>query len=131
MSHELMVERVFHVARGHRRRKELCAGDAQSQPQHRIPRIARLMALAIRLDHLLSSGQVVNQAQLAHLGSVSQARITQIMNLALLAPDIQETLLFLSCEPFERSPIYLRDLQRIAGTPDWREQRELWSRLRR
>ena len=130
MTHELMVERTFHVARGRRRRKELCIGEAPPQSDRRIPRIARLMALAIRFDHLISSGQVANQAQLARLGSVSRARLTQIMNLILLAPDIQEELLFLSCGLSERPPVHLRQLQTIAATPDWNEQRKQWIGLR-
>ena len=129
MTHELTVERTFHIARGRRHRKGLCAGEAPPEQEHRIPRIARLMALAIRFDHLIASGQVVNQAQLARLGSVSRARLTQIMNLALLAPDIQEDLLFLSCGPLERSPLHLRQLQPIAAVLDWNEQRKNWSRF--
>jgi hypothetical protein len=61
----------------------------------RIPRISRLMALAIRFDHLIKSGQVADQAELAGLGHVTRARVTQIMNLLQLAPDIQEEILFL------------------------------------
>lgn len=51
------------------------------------------MALAIRFEELLTSGTVKDYADLARLGGVSRARITQIMNLRLLAPDIQESLL--------------------------------------
>ena len=86
MTHELTLERNFHIARGRRRGKGLRAGAAPPEQDRRIPRIARLMALAIRFDHLIASGQVVNQAQLARLGRVSRARVTQIMNLVLLAP---------------------------------------------
>ena len=85
MTHELMVERAFHVAQGLRRRKEICArgGTAGARASHSAD--PRLMALAIRFDHLISSGQVVDQAQLADLGGVSRARLTQVMNLVLFA----------------------------------------------
>src|SRR5688572_20591476 len=63
--------------------------------QERIPRIARLMALAIKFDALISQGAVRDYADLARLGHVSRARITQIMNLLNLAPDIQSDLLYL------------------------------------
>jgi len=53
-----------------------------------------MMALAIRLDHLIKSGQVTDQAELARVGHVSRARLTQIMDLNLIAPDIQRELLF-------------------------------------
>ncbi len=53
------------------------------------------MALAIRFERLIQAGEVADYAELARLGHVTRARITQIMNLRLLAPDIQERLLFL------------------------------------
>jgi hypothetical protein len=60
-----------------------------------IPRIARLMALAIRFEGLLRSGTIRDCAELARLGRVTRARVTQIMKLLNLAPDIQEQILFL------------------------------------
>jgi len=60
-----------------------------------IPRISRLMALAIKFDGLVRHGEVRDYADLARLGYVTRARITQIMNLLNLAPDIQEEILFL------------------------------------
>jgi hypothetical protein len=60
----------------------------------RVPRLAPLMALAICFEDLIRTGQVADYADLARLGHVSRARITQIMNLLLLAPDIQEQVLF-------------------------------------
>lgn len=53
------------------------------------------MALAIWFDELLSQSVAKDQTKLAALVHVSQPRITQIMNLLLLAPDIQEELIFL------------------------------------
>ncbi len=44
------------------------------------------MALAIRFDGLMRQGVVKDQAELARLGHVSRARLTQIMNLLCLAP---------------------------------------------
>jgi predicted XRE-type DNA-binding protein len=46
------------------------------------------MALAIRLEHLLASGQVTDQAEIARAAGITRARITQILNLTNLAPDI-------------------------------------------
>ena len=59
----------------------------------RIPRLARLMALALRLEKLLATGVVKDFRTLARLGHVSPARISQIVSLLHLAPDIQEALL--------------------------------------
>ena len=62
----------------------------------RVPRVAKLMALAIRFDKLIADGVVANQSELAHLAQVTQPRMTQIMNLLHLAPDIQEQILFMA-----------------------------------
>ena len=53
-------------------------------------------------------------------------RVSQIMNLVNLAPDIQEAILFLPRTPLGRAPIILWDLQPIASTLDWRKQRRKW-----
>jgi len=95
----------------------------------RVPRVARLMALAIKFDGLVRGGVVPDYAALACLGHVSRARMTQIMNLLLLAPDIQEELLFLPLLVRGRDPVHLKQLQSIALLPDWKEQRRQWQRL--
>jgi hypothetical protein len=93
--------------RGRGSRKEMCRGEAPVATQRlpgRVPRIARFMALAIRFEHLICAGEVTDYAELARLGHVTRARITQIMNLRLLAPDIQEQLLFLPIVERGRAP---------------------------
>ncbi len=130
MTLALVFESTFHIQRGRRQRKGMCAGKAPTESKCRVPRIARLMALAIRFDGLIGSGQVANQAELARVGHVSRARLTQIMNLVLLSPDIQEELLFFTCAAAERSPMHLRQLQPIATTPDWGKQQAMWARLK-
>ena len=103
--------------------------DSASWPAGRVPRVARLMALALRLDELVRTGQVASYSALASLGHVTRARICQIMNLLHLAPDLQEALLFLPPTPRGRDPILLADLQPITAAIDWRKQRRLWRRL--
>jgi hypothetical protein len=88
------------------------------------------MALAVRFDMLLRNGAVANYAELARLGHVSSARISQILNLLHLAPDLQEELLFLTREGRGRDPIHLARLQPIAAQFDWSRQRRLWRELR-
>src|SRR5262249_7856992 len=58
-------------------------------------------------------------------------RVSQVMNLLNLAPDIQEALLFLPRTERGRAPIILAQLQPIASTPDWKKQRRLWGELAR
>jgi hypothetical protein len=104
-------------------------GDKPSLPAGPVPRVARLMALALRMEQLLRTGQVRNYTDLASLGHVTRARICQIVSLIHLAPDIQEALLFLPLTLRGRDPIILADLQPIAAAFDWRKQRRLWRRL--
>ena len=110
--------------------KELRSGaDSASLSLGRVPRVARLMALALRLDALVRSGQIRSYRELAALGHVTRARISQILNLIHLAPDIQEALLFLPPTVRGRDAIILADLLPIAATLDWRKQRRLWRQL--
>jgi hypothetical protein len=95
----------------------------------RVPRVARLMALALRLEELVRTGQVRDYTELASLGHVTRARISQIMNLLHLAPDIQEALLFLPPTLQGRDALILADLMPIAAAFDWRKQRRLWRQL--
>ena len=95
----------------------------------RVPRVARLLALAHRLDHLVRQGAIADYATLARLGHVSRARISQIMVLGNLAPDIQEAILFLPLTVHGRDPIHVRQLQAIAQMLDWHQQRSRWRKL--
>jgi hypothetical protein len=88
------------------------------------------MALALRFEQLLQAGALADYAELARLGHVSRARVSQIMSLRLLAPDIQEGLLFLPRTLSGRDPIHLRQLLPLAAVSDWRQQRALWQALR-
>ncbi len=94
-----------------------------------VPRLSRLMALAIRFDGLVKCGELRDYADLARLGYVTRARITQIMNLLNLAPDIQEELLFLHRTVKGRDLICEKDMRPIAAVPYWQRQRKMWAKL--
>jgi len=61
---------------------------------------------------------------------VTRARMTQIVNLARLAPDIQEEILFLAPTRGARDPVTIKQLQPIARELSWQRQREMWGRLK-
>ena len=105
------------------------AGPAASVAAGRVPRITRLMALALRFEQLVRSGAVRDYAELARLGRVSRARITQIMNLLHLAPDLQEEILFLPPVLKGRDPIHPENLQGLAALLDWQSQRRRWNEM--
>jgi hypothetical protein len=117
----ISIETAVHFGRGSRTERQLREG---TEPvPGRIPRISRLMALALHYDELLRTGVVKSLADLAELGHVSTTRISHIMNLLLLAPEIQERLLFL--KPVLRGPdlVFLKELQPIARQFNWTKQR--------
>jgi len=128
-----MVETNVHFNIRHRGQKSLQAGPAPAAPAveaGRVPRLSRLMALAIRFEKLVRDGTVRDYADLARLGNVSRARLTQIMNLLNLAPDIQEEILFLPRTDRGFDPIPERRVRAIAAVPDWRKQRRMWRNLK-
>ena len=87
----------------------------------RIPRITRLMALAIKFQAMVERREVRDYADLARLGYVTRARLTQIMNLLLLAPDLQEQLLFSATMVEERR------LRNVVKLVEWRDQRKCFT----
>ena len=117
----------FQASRVGRKRVVVGAKPADTAPTPgNLPRVTRLMALAIRFDGLIREGEVRDLAEIARLGHVTRARVTQIMNLLHLAPDIQEAILSLPRTESGRDPITERDLRPIAAIVDWRKQRREW-----
>lgn len=115
---------------GRKSRKKISEkSDEKPLPTGRLPRITKMMALAIRLDYLIKSGQVADQAELARVGHVSRARLTQIMDLTLLAPDIQEEILGLPFREAGKELLFERDVRKIVILCVWRKQRETWNRI--
>jgi hypothetical protein len=88
----------------------------------------KLMALAIRFDHSIRDGVVADLAEMARSGRVSRARLTQIMNLLSLAPEIQEELLFWPATVRRRDAVTEKQIRPIAATPSWNKQKQMWQR---
>ncbi len=92
------------------------------------PRITRLMALAVKFEGLIQQGVVKDYAELARLGQVSRARITQIMNLLNLAPDIQEAILFMTGEGPAEQSLRETSVRTLSAEVIWSRQREQWKK---
>jgi hypothetical protein len=111
-------------------RKLLKAGPEEALPESAsIPRVSKLMALALRFEKLVTEGLVESYADLARLGGVSFARVSQIMNLLNLAPEIQEALLFLKKTPGGHDPISEWNLRDLVAEVGWAAQRQSWKKL--
>ncbi|MFM7163711.1 MAG: hypothetical protein ACKO3T_00595 [Planctomycetaceae bacterium] len=93
------------------------------------PRISRLMALAIRYADALDQGELQGLNELAERTHVSQPRVTQVLNLVWLAPDIQEALLFLPPTLEGRELIHEKRLRPLTKELCWKRQRELWQQM--
>ncbi len=130
MSTALTVTSKVHFTRGGKGRVGLNAGPAPlpiyPPSSGRVPKLARLMALAVRSEGLLAGGEVRDYAELARLGHVTRARVTQIMNLLNLAPDIQEAILFLPPVESGRDPLKEWQVRPVAAEPVWGRQRRMW-----
>ncbi|WP_437226514.1 hypothetical protein SH661x_004625 [Planctomicrobium sp. SH661] len=122
----IKVKRKVEIRRGQGRRTQK---RDEERPQGRIPRVSRLMALAIKFGGLINDGTIADQSELARLAHVTQPRMTQIMNLMNLAPDIQEQLLFLPRVTNGRDPIHEKMLRPIAAQILWHKQRRAYRKL--
>jgi hypothetical protein len=128
------IERVFHLApRAGRHGGWRQVVDAGPEPRPADPEgprthpLARRLAMAITCRRLIGDGAVADAASLAGVAGVTRARMTQILNLTLLAPDIQAEVLDLPVG----SAISERDLKPITAMLDWHLQRHAWARLAR
>jgi len=128
----LTVRCKVHFQKGHHGQLEMKSGSAPNPvdaPAGRVPKLARLMALAIKFQGMLERGEVKDQAELARVGHVSRARVTQIMNLSMLAPDIQEEILFLPPVVEGGDQVKEWQVRVMAAEPVWGIQRRLWTKI--
>jgi hypothetical protein len=134
MSTSIVIERTIPFGRRGRGRSQEPHADERQPPTTvalpRVPRIARLMALALHIETLIRVGAVSSYAEVARLGHVSRARVSQILSLLQLAPDLQEQLLFLKRPADSREPLPLRHVLSVAALLDWSQQRRRWRKLR-
>jgi len=92
--------------------------------RNRPPRVAYLFALAHELQNLIDSGDVPDRATLAHQLGLTRPRLTQLLDLLMLAPDIQEEIL-----TAENSKATERSLRRVISSFSWQDQRAIWTRM--
>jgi hypothetical protein len=92
-------------------------------------RVARMLAVAHALTRMLAEEGASSRRELAKALGMSEARLSQLLDLTMLAPDIQEGLLFLEVRPGP-DPIPERALRQVVRALDWREQRRRFARLR-
>ena len=97
----------------------------------RLPRITQVLALAIHIQELVRKGEVQDYAEFSRKRQVTRERISQILKLVWLAPDIQTEILYLPPILGGRYPISELSLRPIADLLSWKEQGEAWMKLKR
>ncbi len=106
-------------------------GESAQRPTHRdtgrTPRVTQTLALAYRIDEMIRAGELRDLADAARAIGITRARMSQITNLLLLAPEIQEAILDLPPVTNGRNPISERALRRIVAEPVWDRQLEMWT----
>jgi hypothetical protein len=105
------------------------AKKAATADHGRLPRITKVLALAIQFDDMIRRGVAKDYTGLARLGCISKERISQIMRLVCLAPDIQQEILTMSRTPRGRFHVGEVALRQVASKMLWGEQREVWRQL--
>ena len=71
----------------------------------------------------MREGAVDSYRNLAEVGQISRARMSQILRLTDLAPSIQEQILFLPRTLRGADPVTETDLRQVARIIDWESQR--------
>ncbi|MGD1097600.1 MAG: hypothetical protein ABSB35_37145 [Bryobacteraceae bacterium] len=129
MSTKTPLEVRFHLHQKPRSMAE--ALEAAAQPSSgRLPRIVQVLALAIHLEDMIRRGEAKDYADLARLSCLCRERISQIVRLNYLAPDIQIELLYLPPTPSGRYPISETAVRKIANLLSWADQRREWTALK-
>jgi len=103
---------------------------SESRNAGRLPRITRVLSLAIHFDEMIRRGDAKDYADIARLSCLCRERVSQIARLNYLAPDIQVELLYLPPTPTGRYPISEVALRNIASLLSWAVQRREWTALK-
>jgi len=123
----------FEVHKTRKRGRKKLAQGAAPEPDDtesgtgRVPRISKLMALAIHLQNLVDKGAIRDYAEIARLTGLTRARVTQIMNLNLLAPEIQENILFIPRIKDGKDKLTEKNLRQIVSEYEWIKQQNIYN----
>jgi hypothetical protein len=112
------------------RAKQLSAEPEARQNVGRLPRITRVVALAIHFDNMLRKGEAKDYADIGRMTCLCRERVSQIMRLNYLAPDIQVELLYLPPSSASRYPISEVAVRKLANLLAWDDQRREWTALK-
>lgn len=122
----IITGQLFRVRDGRRTAYAVEPPPPPPEPVRRPAKVARMLALAHTLEAAIAAGEFADRADVArHLG-FTRARVTQLLDLTLLAPDIQEALLALEAVDGVE-PMSERELRAVVRVVGWGEQRGAWA----
>lgn len=110
---------LHRVQRGHGKR---FVSEPPPGPVRRPARVAVMLALAHKIQEAIAQGKLRDQADVARRLGFTRARLTHLLDLLLLAPDVQERVLFLEATDGVQ-PISERALRAVAHIRSWEQQR--------
>jgi len=96
----------------------------------RLPRVTQVLALAISFQDMIQRGEARDYADLARLGCLTRERMSQIMEMVWLAPNIQQEILEFPPTVTTRFPVSEVAVRRVAGLLSWNQQRDAWQILK-
>lgn len=100
----------------------------KAEPVRRPAKVARMLALAHHLQGAVDQGVVADRAAVARKLGLTRARVTQLLDLLLLAPDLQQAILALEAVD-GAEPMSERALRAVAHAGSWVEQRTAWAAI--
>lgn len=112
----LDIKKIRHISR----RKQM-AGIAKE------PSLRRNLILAYQMETILAEERAKDLNEIAGWLNIGRTRLFQVANLLLLAPSIQEEIIFANNAIIEQLPEY--KTREIVNEPFWESQRKLWSSL--
>jgi ParB-like chromosome segregation protein Spo0J len=92
------------------------------------PGVAVMLGLANKIQQAIDGGAVRDRAEIARRLGFTRARITHLLDLTLLSPDLQEQVLFLQAIDGVQ-PVSERVLRAVAHAGTWEDQRRAWTAL--
>lgn len=129
--HKSASEIQFRLNTAPARHRQELPKDVRRHAVGRLPRVTQVMALAIHFQDMIQRGESRDYADLARLGCLTRERMSQIMELVWLAPDILQEILEFPPTTKPRFPVSEVSVRRIAEKLPWAEQRELWATLKK
>ena len=121
-----MVEGALHRIR--QGKKKRFASAPTPSPGRRPSRIAVTLAFAQQIARAIARREMMDQAEAARRYGLTRARLSQILDLTHLAPDLQEEILFLEAVGVHQ-PLGDRSLRPVLRHQLWADQRAAYRRL--